>query len=80
MKDWITSAFRLDPTKVVAVHSTPKALGEPTVSFQPQMTDGWASIGSLLYVGTDAPYKKLDTIVSGLDLVRRQLSRTEAWS
>lgn len=75
MKDWITDTFRLDPARVVPVYSEPRQLSKLNSPKSFPETDG--HLGSLLYVGNDAPYKMLKTLVEGIELIRRSFSRAE---
>jgi glycosyltransferase involved in cell wall biosynthesis len=67
MKDWICSSFKIDPQKVTVIYSSPKPMPAPlypSPKLAPMRLDN--SGPRLLYVGSEYPYKKLDTAVVGL--------------
>ena len=71
MKDWICSSFKIDPRKVTIIYSSPKPLPAPTApspKLAPMRLDNFGP--RLLYVGSDYPYKRLDTAVVGLPGLR----------
>ncbi|MGC8604543.1 MAG: glycosyltransferase [Desulfomonilaceae bacterium] len=78
MMDWLTDAFNLDPAKVQAIYSTPRLLGPSQLkkSFSSEKHKV-ANSCRLLYVGDDYPYKRLDTVVKSLKLIRRRFPKVE---
>ncbi len=70
IRDLISSS----PDKVVSIYSTPKRLER--VERPSSQLEGMRSVSvshRLLYVGTDAPYKKLDTLITAIRIIRRKL-------
>ena len=78
MKEWLTEAFHLDPARVQAIYTAPRPL-EPSNrsnSLRKQnLQEG--DCYRLLYVGSDYPYKKIDTAINALELIRRRFPATE---
>ncbi|MBI4964985.1 MAG: glycosyltransferase [Desulfomonile tiedjei] len=71
MKDWICSSFNIEPSKVTVVYSGPKHMANPDTPSPKLASMRLTGLGpKLLYVGADYPYKKLDTAVAGLALLR----------
>ena len=71
MKVWICSSFDIEPGKVDVVYSGPKHMPYPEAPAPRLASMRLDGIGpNLLYVGADYPYKKLDTAVTGIALVR----------
>jgi len=78
MKSWVTAAFDLDPSKVVTVYTAPKNLLDEAVINSDSLRERKSGdVYRLLYVGSDYPYKKLDTAVAALDVLRRELPSLE---
>ena len=78
MKDWLTNAFRLDLARVAAIYTAPRPLGPSNIS-ESLRKKGLQEGDSyrLLYVGSDYPYKKIDTAIKALELIRRRFPATE---
>jgi glycosyltransferase involved in cell wall biosynthesis/ubiquinone/menaquinone biosynthesis C-methylase UbiE len=78
MKEWVTTAFALDPKKVEAIYYTPKDLRQELGSCLAVNTGAPTSAsGRLLYVGSDYSYKRLNTALTGMDLLRRRIPSAE---
>lgn len=78
MKDWLTDSFGLDPAKVVTVYSPPKRMClTSNAPLLPETNIHLDNSHRLLYVGSDYPYKKLDTAVYGMELIRKQFSTAQ---
>jgi glycosyltransferase involved in cell wall biosynthesis len=78
MTNWLTEAFHLDPAKVATIYSAPKQLGSPPDrSFSSEHGVQLVNKGHLLYVGSDYRYKKLETAVAGLEILRRRIATAE---
>lgn len=73
MKEWICSAFDVEPGKVSVIYSGLKNMPRPEAP-SPALSAMRLACGgpSLLYVGADYPYKRLDTAVKGLELLRKR--------
>lgn len=78
MKGSLIDSFGLDPTRVTTVYSAPKELRLPTnaQSFSERNIKP-VNQARLLYVGSDAPYKKLDTAIEGIELIQSRFAETE---
>jgi glycosyltransferase involved in cell wall biosynthesis len=72
MKRWICSKYSIPDEKVAAVYHAPRNLN---VALSVSDTGGEIMTDDqqprILYVGSDAPYKKLDTLVQGMSSIRR---------
>jgi glycosyltransferase involved in cell wall biosynthesis len=72
MKRWICSKYTIPDEKVAAVYHAPRKL---SVALSGSDTGGGIMKDReqprFLYVGSDAPYKKLDTLVQGMSSIRR---------
>lgn len=78
MKEWLTNAFKLDLTRVEAIYAAPRQLGTSKTN-QRCRSPKHQLVNScgLLYVGYDYPYKKLDTAVQALQIMRKRLPKAE---
>lgn len=76
MKNWLTEGFQLDPARLTTIYTVPKSLPiyKKSKSLFGKENTSIETPGRLLYVGVDYPYKKLETLVLGLDLIRRRFS------
>lgn len=78
MKCSLIDTFGLDPARVTTIYSAPKQLGEKSDPKSFSETIGLpGNKVRLIYVGTDAPYKKLATVVGGLKLIQSRFPETE---
>jgi glycosyltransferase involved in cell wall biosynthesis len=71
MKGCLTDTFGLDPAQVTTVYTTPRELFyEPERAAASKGTLQVNTSWRLLYVGADNPYKKLETVIRGFELLR----------
>lgn len=78
MKGWLVNAFRLDPERVEAIYTAPRPLGPSNRNDSLRKKDlHEGDSHRLLYVGSDYPYKKIDTAIKALELIRRRFPATE---
>lgn len=78
MTNCVTEAFHLDPAKVVTIYSEPKELGSsanPALFNKSNIQPG--KNNRLLYVGSDWSYKRLETAVDGMEIIRRSVGTAE---
>jgi glycosyltransferase involved in cell wall biosynthesis len=79
MKRWISSRYEVLEEKIATVYHAPRRLDPGSPSFG---TSGHIITNPggprILYVGSDAPYKKIDTLVQGLPLISRVAPEAEA--
>ena len=76
MQNWLIEAFQLDPARLTTIYTVPKSLPvyNRSKSLSGEENIATEITGRLLYVGVEYPYKKLETLVSGFDLIRRRFS------